>query len=121
MGTDPLRPGDPDQVGPYRLEGRLGAGGMGQVFLGRSRGGLRVVVKVIHPEHAEDNEYRARFAREAEAARRVGGFYTAQVIDAAPDADPPWMATAYIPGPSLREAIPGRDVCSQRLSELSAG
>src|SRR5690606_41520170 len=81
---------------------------MGQVFLARSPGGRPVVVKVILPEYANDDEYRIRYAREVEAARRVGGFHTAQVIDADPTADPPWMATAYIPGPSLRKAAPDR-------------
>ncbi|MGH3379151.1 MAG: serine/threonine protein kinase [Actinoallomurus sp.] len=92
-------------MGPYRLEGRLGSGGMGQVFLGRSRADRAVAVKVVRPELAGDAGFRRRFAREAAAARKVGGFYTAQVVDADPDADPPWMTTAYIPGPSLDEAV----------------
>ncbi|GAB3985618.1 hypothetical protein GCM10029978_098940 [Actinoallomurus acanthiterrae] len=100
-----LRSGDPRVVGPYRLEGRLGGGGMGQVFLGRSRGGRPVAVKLVRPELAEDAGFRRRFALEVEAARRVGGFYTAQVVDADTDADPPWLVTAYIPGPSLQEAV----------------
>ncbi|MGP4028731.1 WD40 repeat domain-containing serine/threonine protein kinase [Actinomadura sp. 3N407] len=100
-----LRPQDPPSVGPYRLERRLGEGGMGQVFLGISPGGRQVAVKVIRAEHAADTRFRARFAREVEAARRVGGFYTAQVVDADPDAAEPWMATAYVPGPSLRDQI----------------
>ncbi|WP_433462974.1 WD40 repeat domain-containing serine/threonine protein kinase [Spirillospora sp. CA-128828] len=102
----PLRDGDPRRVGPYRLEGRLGAGGMGEVFLGVSSGGRRVAVKVIRAEHLGRPEFRVRFAREIEAARKVGGFYTAQVVDADPEADEPWMATAYVAGPSLREAAP---------------
>ncbi|MGI5208114.1 WD40 repeat domain-containing serine/threonine protein kinase [Spirillospora sp. CA-108201] len=102
----PLRDGDPRRIGPYRLEGRLGAGGMGEVFLGVSAGGRRVAVKVVRAEHLDRPEFRVRFAREVEAARKVGGFYTAQVVDADPEADEPWMATAYIPGPSLREAAP---------------
>ncbi|WP_433462975.1 WD40 repeat domain-containing serine/threonine protein kinase [Spirillospora sp. CA-128828] len=101
-----LRDGDPRRVGPYRLEGRLGAGGMGEVFLGVSSGGRRVAVKVVRAEHLGRPEFRVRFAREVEAARKVGGFYTAQVVDADPDADEPWMATAFVPGPSLREAAP---------------
>ncbi|GAA4577074.1 WD40 repeat domain-containing serine/threonine protein kinase [Planotetraspora kaengkrachanensis] len=102
---DPLQPGDPAQVGSYRLLGRLGAGGMGQVFFGRSPGGRPVAVKLIRPEHAGNEQFRTRFAREVEAARSVGGFHTAPVVDADPAADPPWMVTAYIPGPSLQEAV----------------
>ncbi|MGI5208113.1 WD40 repeat domain-containing serine/threonine protein kinase [Spirillospora sp. CA-108201] len=101
-----LRDGDPRRIGPYRLEGRLGAGGMGEVFLGVSAGGRRVAVKVVRAEHLDRPEFRVRFAREVEAARKVGGFYTAQVVDADPEADEPWMATAYIPGPSLRDVAP---------------
>ncbi|HLU96212.1 MAG TPA: protein kinase, partial [Thermobifida alba] len=95
---------------------------MGQVFLARSPGGRPVVVKVILPEYASDAEYRARFAREVEAARRVGGFHTAQVVDADPTADPPWMATAYVPGPSLRQAVTERGPLRDRnLRTLAAG
>ncbi|MFC0040629.1 WD40 repeat domain-containing serine/threonine protein kinase [Actinomadura rayongensis] len=100
-----LHPGDPRQIGPYRLEARLGAGGMGQVFLGVSPGARRVAVKVVRAEYAEDERFRQRFAREVEAARRVGGFHTAQVVDADPAATSPWLVTAYIPGPSLREVV----------------
>ncbi|WP_269217946.1 serine/threonine-protein kinase [Actinomadura viridis] len=92
-------------VGPYRLEGRLGGGGMGQVFLGRSRGRRPVAVKVVRPELAENAGFRRRFADEVEAARTVGGFYTAHVVDADPEADPPWLVTAFIPGPSLERAV----------------
>jgi serine/threonine protein kinase len=103
--TESLRDGDPRQVGRYRLEKRLGGGGMGQVFLGRSPGGRPVAVKLVRPELVEDTRFRERFAREVEAARKVGGFYTAQVVDADADADPPWLVTAYVPGPSLHEAV----------------
>ncbi|XVQ11617.1 WD40 repeat domain-containing serine/threonine protein kinase [Spirillospora sp. CA-255316] len=102
---DPLRPHDPRQIGPYRLQGRLGAGGMGEVYLAGSPGGRDVVVKVIRPELADTPNARRRFAREIAAAQRVGGFHTAQVVEAAPDADPPWMVTEYIPGPSLRHLV----------------
>jgi serine/threonine protein kinase len=104
---DPLRPGDPRQVGVYRLVGRLGDGGMGQVFLGVSPGGRPVAVKVIRPEFTADPEFRRRFAREVDAARRVGGFHTAPVVDADPDDEPPWMVTAYIAGPSLEAVVSG--------------
>ncbi|MEU6782749.1 serine/threonine-protein kinase [Nonomuraea angiospora] len=119
---DPVRDGDPRRIGPYRLIGQLGSGGMGRVFLGRSRGGRAVAVKVVHAELAGDAEFRRRFAAEVEAARRVGGFYTAEVIDADADADPPWLATAYIPGPSLAEAVTGHGpLPSAAVRVLGAG
>jgi WD40 repeat protein len=109
-------------VGGYRLLSRLGAGGMGQVFLGESPGGRMVAVKVIHPALAADGQFRSRFAREVDAARRVGGFHTAPVVDADPFADPPWMVTAYIDGPSLQEAV-NRDgpLPLERVRRLGAG
>ncbi|MQY09264.1 WD40 repeat domain-containing serine/threonine protein kinase [Actinomadura macrotermitis] len=118
---DPLLPGDPRRIGDYRLEGRLGAGGMGQVYLGLSPGGRRVAVKVIRPDHAGTPHFRERFAREIEAARRVHGFYTAEVVDADPAGEPPWMATAYIPGRSLDRAV--RDdgaMSAERVRALGA-
>jgi WD40 repeat protein len=120
--VDALRPGDPSGVGGYRLLGRLGAGGMGQVFLGMSPGGRMVAVKLIHPILAETAQFRERFAREIEAARRVGGFHTASVVDADPAADPPWMVTAYIEGPSLETAV-GSDgpLPPDRIRAVGAG
>src|SRR5215469_10388807 len=103
--VDRLEAGDPSQIGSFRLLGRLGEGGMGRVYLGESPGGRKVAIKVVHPLYAKDPEFRSRFAQEEAAARRVGGFHTAQVVAADPNADPPWMATAYIPGPSLAAAI----------------
>jgi len=100
-----LRPGDPLSVGPYRLLARLGAGGMGQVFLARSPGGRLVAVKVIRPELAQERGFRARFAREITAAQSVSGMYTAPVVDSDAQAELPWMATAYVPGPSLADAV----------------
>ncbi|MFG2294252.1 protein kinase [Streptomyces sp. NPDC048603] len=100
-----LRAGDPTQVGPYRITGRLGGGGMGTVYLGRSRGGRAVAVKVVRPELAEDAEFRRRFVREVTAARQVNGVFTAGLIDADPDGRPPWLATAYVSGPSLNDAV----------------
>ncbi|MFE5208109.1 serine/threonine-protein kinase [Streptomyces sp. NPDC056600] len=103
--TEELGAGDPERVGPYRLVRRLGAGGMGRVYLARSKGGRAVAVKVVRPELAEDREFRQRFAREVAAARRVNGVFTAGVVDADPEADPPWLATAYVPGVSLDTAV----------------
>ncbi|MFJ8634686.1 serine/threonine-protein kinase [Streptomyces sp. NPDC093568] len=101
----PLGVDEPRVVGPYRLLGRLGSGGMGRVYLGRSAGGRTVAVKIVHPHFALDEEFRARFRREVEAARRVGGAWTAPVLDADPDAAVPWVATAYAAGPSLSSAV----------------
>src|SRR5579859_6843166 len=117
-----LRPGDPATVGSYRLVGRLGAGGMGQVFLAETPGGRKVAVKLIHPSQARNPKFRERFAREVEAARRVGGFHTAQLVDADPQADPPWMVTAYIDGPSLEAAVnSGGPLPPDRVRALGAG
>src|SRR6266496_2977798 len=100
-----LRAGDPQSVGSYRLLGRLGAGGMGQVFLGRSAGGRLVAVKVIRPELAGEPGFRARFMREVAAARKVCGLFTAPVADADVQGPVPWLATAYVAGPSLADAV----------------
>jgi Protein kinase domain len=102
---DSLRPGDPRRVGHYVLTGRLGAGGMGEVFFGRSRAGRPVAVKLIYPVFAHDDEFRRRFRLEVEAGRKVGGFHAAQVVDADPDAERPWMVTAFVAGPSLERML----------------
>ncbi|MFJ4779221.1 MFS transporter [Streptomyces sp. NPDC088762] len=99
---------DPAHIGPYRLIARLGAGGMGLVYLGRSDLGRTVAVKVVQAEHAQHAEFRRRFAREVAAARRVGGAWTAGVLDADTEAVVPWVATQYIPGPDLTTVV-GRD------------
>jgi serine/threonine protein kinase len=108
--VEPLRRWDPERIGAYTIIGRLGAGAMGQVFLARSTTGRLVAVKTIRIELAEEADFRARFAREVAAASRVSGVFTAAVIEADPDADLPWVATAYVPAPSLstlvREAGP---------------
>ncbi|MEU6452866.1 protein kinase [Streptomyces sp. NPDC047065] len=101
----PLDVDEPTAVGPYRLLGRLGSGGMGRVYLGRSAGGRTVAVKIVHPHFALDEEFRARFRREVDAARRVGAAWTAPVLDADPEARVPWVATAYAAGPSLTAAV----------------
>ncbi|MFE9613285.1 MFS transporter [Streptomyces sp. NPDC006012] len=106
--VDQLTPQDPVRIGPYRLISRLGEGGMGLVYLGRSDAGRTVAVKVVQAEHAQHPEFRQRFAREVAAARRVGGAWTAAVLDADTDAAVPWVATQYVPGPDLTRVV-GRD------------
>ncbi|MBC2877904.1 MULTISPECIES: serine/threonine-protein kinase [Streptomyces] len=105
---DALSPEDPRTLGAYRLLRRLGAGGMGRVYLARSDRGRTVAVKLVQPELAGQEEFRDRFRREVRAARRVGGEWTAPVLDADTEAAVPWVATGYIAGPSLRQVI-GRD------------
>ncbi|RZB17847.1 serine/threonine protein kinase [Streptomyces sp. F001] len=118
----PLGVDEPTSIGPYRLLGRLGAGGMGRVYLGRSAGGRTVAVKVVHPHFALDEEFRARFRREVEAARRVGGAWTAPVLDADPEAPVPWVATAYAVGPSLTAAVTdGGPLPTHSVRVLGAG
>jgi len=102
---DGLREDDPRHVGPFRVVARLGAGGMGRVYLGRSKAGRAVAVKVVRPDLAEDREFRLRFAREVAVARTVSGFFTAEVVAADPQSSPPWLATAYVPGISLDRAV----------------
>ncbi|MGX1668604.1 serine/threonine-protein kinase [Streptomyces sp. NPDC055400] len=105
----PLAPDDPSCIGPYRLLGRLGAGGMGRVFLARCDDGSpgTVAVKLVRPELAELAEFRRRFAREVRVARRVNERWTAPVLDADTDANVPWVATAYVPGPTLQAVVRG--------------
>ncbi|AVZ74700.1 serine/threonine protein kinase [Streptomyces lunaelactis] len=104
--TSPLLPADPSSIAGHRLLARLGAGGMGVVYLGRTEpGGTLVAVKVIQAEYASEPDFRARFRREVEAARRVDSPWTVPVTGADADADNPWLATAFVPGPSLAEAV----------------
>src|SRR5580704_15946996 len=105
LGREPLRRWDPERLGPYVILGRLGAGSMGEVYLGRSASGRLVAVKTIRPGLAEEAGFRTRFAQEVAAARKVSGVFTAAVVEADPDADLPWLATAYVPAPSLARLV----------------
>ncbi|GAA3394259.1 serine/threonine-protein kinase [Streptomyces roseoviridis] len=112
----------PDYAGEYRLQACLGAGGMGVVHLATSASGLRLAVKVVHAQYAEDPEFRARFRQEVAAARRVSGAFTAPVVDADPDAVRPWMATLYVPGPTLADQVKRSGPLSRaELRRLTAG
>ncbi|MFF8604253.1 PQQ-binding-like beta-propeller repeat protein [Streptomyces sp. NPDC015232] len=112
----------PDYAGEYRLQACLGAGGMGVVHLATSASGLRLAVKVVHEQYAEDPEFRARFRQEVAAARRVSGAFTAPVVDADPDAVRPWMATLYVPGPTLADQVKRSGPLSPaELRRLTAG
>ncbi|MFF2326679.1 MULTISPECIES: protein kinase [unclassified Streptomyces] len=103
-----LGPADPQRIGAYRLLGRLGAGGMGQVYLARSDRGRTVAIKLVRGELAEQQEFRDRFRQEVHAARRVGSAWTASVLDADTEAAVPWVATGYVAGPSLQATVSGR-------------
>ncbi|MBD0707589.1 MULTISPECIES: protein kinase domain-containing protein [unclassified Streptomyces] len=113
---------EPEYAGDYRLQANLGAGGMGVVHLASSASGLRLAVKVVHARYAEDPEFRARFRQEVAAARRVSGAFTAPVVDADPDAVRPWMATLYVPGPTLADQVKRNGPLSPaELRRLTAG
>jgi len=100
-----LAPDDPRVIGEYRLQAQLGAGGMGRVYLGLSPAGRAVAIKVVNPDLAEDAEFLHRFAQEVAAARAVSGIYTAPVVASGLDERPPWLATAFVPGPSLDQVV----------------
>ncbi|BCJ49405.1 hypothetical protein Asp14428_08800 [Actinoplanes sp. NBRC 14428] len=104
----PLRPGDPGRLGRYTVVARLGQGGMGSVFLGHAPGGRQVAIKVIRPEYADEPEYRGRFRSEVNRARQVPPFSTAEVLDADPDHDPPYLVVEYVEGPSLAAVVDRR-------------
>lgn len=112
----------PQYAGTYRLEARLGSGGMGVVHLARSASGMQLAVKVVHAPYAADPDFRARFRQEVAAARRVSGAFTAPVVDADPEAGRPWMATLYIPGPTLAEQVKrSGPMAPAELRRLTAG
>ncbi|WP_327294494.1 serine/threonine-protein kinase [Streptomyces sp. NBC_01197] len=117
-----LRGGDPAEIGGYPLEARLGSGGMGTVFLARTSSGRAVAIKLIHQQFAADDEFRIRFRQEVAAARRVSGAFTAAVVDAAPEAEQPWMATAYIEGHTLAQHIAAKGpLTGSELRRLAIG
>src|ERR1700760_755441 len=103
--VEPLADYDPRQVGGFQLRARLGAGGMGRVYLGYSPGGRPVAVKVVHPELARDPEFMQRFRREVAAAQAVSGAYTAAGAGPGPGPSPPWPATTFVPGPPLADLV----------------
>ncbi|MEU7582493.1 serine/threonine-protein kinase [Streptomyces sp. NPDC041068] len=117
-----LRGSDPDRIGGYPIEDRLGSGGMGVVYLARSASGRRLALKVVHGQYADDQEFRTRFRREVAAARQVSGAFTAPVVDADADAERPWMATVFIPGENLGGHVRREGPLPlDRLRELAAG
>ncbi|MEU6323223.1 serine/threonine-protein kinase [Streptomyces sp. NPDC047009] len=120
--VQPVQQGDPLQVGPYRVVGRLGAGGMGTVYAALGAAGERMAVKVVHPAQAADDEFRARFRREVQLSRRVAGPCLIPVRDAAIDAPAPWLATPFVPGPTLdRHVAANGPLAGTRLYAMAAG
>lgn len=109
----PLRPGEPRTIGPFRVRNRLGSGGMGDVYLGTTRRGQQVAIKLIRGAQLHDDEFRARFRREVRAAAKVRSRFIANLVDADPDAELPWLATEYVPGPTLSQALAAQGPLSQ--------
>ncbi|MFD2796291.1 protein kinase [Promicromonospora vindobonensis] len=108
-----LRPGEPRTIGPFRVRSRLGSGGMGDVYLGTARRGQQVAIKLIRGAQLDDDEFRARFRREVRAAAKVRSRFIANLIDADPDAELPWLATEYVPGPTLAQALAAQGPLSE--------
>ncbi|MEU0400962.1 serine/threonine-protein kinase [Streptomyces sp. NPDC006197] len=117
----PRGPNDPVQVGPFQVIGVLGQGGMGRVLLGSAANGQVVAIKQIHADLADDEGFRARFRREVDASRRVSGAYTAPVVDADPDAPAPWLASLFLAGPTLSEAVADGVLPEDAVRQLAAG
>ena len=118
----PLASDDPPGIGRYRLRARLGAGGMGRVYLASTPAGPPVALKVVRPELSDDPTFRDRFRHEIQAAQRVRGLYTAELLDADPDGTPPWLVTAYVPGPSLTQAVAEQGpMAEDQVLRLAAG
>ena len=113
---EPLSANNPRMIGEFRLHSRLGAGGMGQVYLGFSPAGRAVAIKVIHSQFAADPEFLRRFSHEVKAARAVGGMYTAPVVDSSVTDSSPWLATAYVPGQPSPRSSPSTGRCPRRPS-----
>ncbi|MEW2266450.1 serine/threonine-protein kinase [Streptomyces sp. NPDC047853] len=117
-----MQQGDPRRIGPHRVAGRLGSGGVGTVYAALSAAGERMAVKVVHPAHAADDGFRARFRREVQLSQCVTGPCLVPVVDADPDAPAPWLATAFIPGPTLDQHVAaGGPLAGARLYALAAG
>src|SRR6201986_3721774 len=102
---EPLSGDVPAGMGGNKRRAGVGAGGMGLFYLASTPGGRRVALKVVRPELGDDPDFRTRFRQEIAAAQRVRGLYTAELLSADPDASPPWLVTAYVPGPSLQRAV----------------
>ncbi len=117
---EPLRSTDPARIAGYRILGRLGAGGMGVVLLGRSPGGALVAVKLIRAEYADDAGFRTRFRREVAIARQVRNRWAVPVVDADTEAPAPWLATEFVPGPPLSEAVGSGGRCPSAVCGRSA-